>query len=143
MIKNIKDIEITQSVYNQIINLYNILSDIDKSVLTFKEFKSIIENLPDTHNIYLYYIDDCIVGAITLLIEQKLYNTKIGNIRDSIILLEYRDYDIHTKLLNFIVNTSIKNKCSKLNIECKEYLENVYSKRGFYRDGIYMIKHLN
>ena len=142
MIKNIKHIELTQNVYHEITNLYNLFSEIDKSVLTFKEFKSIIEKLPDTHNIYLYYIDECIVGAITLLIEQKLYNTKIGNIRDCIVLLEYRDYDIDTKLLNFIVNTSIKNKCSKLNIECKEYLENVYNKRGFYRDGIYMTKQL-
>ena len=53
MIKNIKDIELTQNVYNQIINLYNLFSEIDKSRLTFKEFKSIIEKLPDTHNIYL------------------------------------------------------------------------------------------
>ena len=142
MIKNIKDIEITQNVYNQIINLYNLFSEIDKSRLTFKEFKSIIEKLPDTHNIYLYYIDNYIVGAITLIIEQKLYNTKIGNIRDCIVLLEYREYDIDTKLLNFVVNTCIKNKCSKLNIECKEYLEKAYNKRGFYKDGIYMTKHL-
>ena len=140
MIKNIKDIELTQNVYNQIINLYNLFSEIDKSRLTFKEFKSIIEKLPDTHNIYLYYIDNYIVGAITLIIEQKLYNTKIGNIRDCIVLLEYHEYDIDTKLLNFVVNTSIK--CSKLNIECKEYLEKAYNKRGFFKDGIYMTKHL-
>ena len=74
------------------------------------------------HIIFIYNIDNYIVGAITLIIEQKLYNTKIGNIRDCIVLLEYHEYDIDTKLLNFVVNTSIKNKCSKLNIECKEYL---------------------
>ena len=143
MIKNIKNIELTHSDYKQITHLYNIFGKINKPVLTFLEFKTIIANLPDTHNVYLYYINDNIVGAITLLIEQKLYNIKIGNIKDCVVLLQYRDYDIDTKLLNFIVNQSIKNNCTKLNIECKEYLEKAYNKYGFYREGIYMTKCLN
>lgn len=142
MIKSIKEIEFTNEVYQQITNLYTLFSEKNNTILSFEQLKNIIKDLPDIHNIYLYYVNDYIVGAITLLIEQKLYNIKIGNIRDCIVLLEYRDNDIHTKLLNFVVNISLKNKCSKLNIECKEYLEKAYNKRGFYRDGIYMIKHL-
>ena len=145
MIVSIKDIEFTENVYNQIITLYNRLGDIDHNVVTFKQLKTIILNLPKTHNIYLYMLDNTIVAGITLLIEQKIYNNmeKIANIRDCVILIDYKDNNIHKHLLDYVTKESQKKKCSKLNIECKMFLEKWYTNLGFIKEGIYMTKLLS
>tara|TARA_Y100000389_G_scaffold199595_1_gene238300 strand:+ start:1952 stop:2395 length:444 start_codon:yes stop_codon:yes gene_type:complete len=142
-IKSIKNIELTQQVYNEIIYLYNIFYKINISDITFKDFKTIVDNLTDTHNIYLYYINEYIVGSITLLIEPKLYNIKTANIKDLIVSPEYGNYNIKGKLLNHVIDISIKNKYDKINIECKECLEKHYNKLRFYKYGICMSKNLS
>ena len=72
MIVNVKDLKLTEKNYNEIINLYNGFTLIDSLELTFSKLKKIISQLPIKHNIYFYMIDDKIVGAITLIIEQKI-----------------------------------------------------------------------
>lgn len=141
MIVNIKDLELTEKNYNEIINLYNAFSLIDPLVLTFSKLKKIISQLAIKHNIYFYMTeDDKIVGAITLIIEQKLiHNGKCcGHIEDFVVLEEYRSQGIGGLLINYAINISKQNNCYKCILDCNENLENYYKKKGFVKKGIYM-----
>ena len=98
MIVNIKNIELNEKNYNEIIDLYNelALTDsrklINKQILTYLKLLKIIEELNTNHNIYFYIENDKIVGSITLLIEQKLiHNGKcVGHIEDFVVSENYR-----------------------------------------------------
>lgn len=140
MIVNIKDLELTEKNYNEIINIYNAFSLIDPLVLTFSKFKKIISQLPLKHNIYFYMIDDKIVGAITLIIEQKLIHNGrcCGHIEDFVVLEEYRSQGIGSLLINYVINISKQNNCYKCILDCNENLESYYKKKGFVKKGIYM-----
>lgn len=140
MIVNIKDLELTEKNYNEIINLYNAFSLIDPLVLTFSKLKKMISQLAIRHNIYFYIKDDKIVGAITLIIEQKLiHNGKCcGHIEDFVVLEEYRSQGIGGLLINYAINISKQNNCYKCILDCNENLENYYKKKGFVKKGIYM-----
>ena len=108
MIVNIKDLELTEKNYNEIINIYNVFSLIDPLVLTFSKLKKIISQLPTRHNIYFYMTDDKIVGAITLIIEQKLIHNGrcCGHIEDFVVLEEYRSQGIGSLLIDYVINIS-------------------------------------
>ena len=87
MIINAKSCELNETNYNEIIQLYNNFSKIDKKILDFKNFKSLIERLPQNHNIYFYLENNKIVGAITLIIEEKIIHNggKVGHIEDFVV----------------------------------------------------------
>ena len=93
MIVNIKTLELNETNYNEIINLYNYFGINDKKILDFKNLKSLIERLPKNYNIFFYLENNKIVGAITLIIEQKIIHSggKVGHIEDFVVLDEYRN----------------------------------------------------
>ena len=140
MIVSIKDLELSEKNYNEIINLYNVFTLIDPLELTYLKLKKIISDLSNKHNIYFYIIDEKIVAGITLIIEQKLiHNGKsCGHIEDFVVLEEYRSKGIGKQLLNYVINKSKQNNCYKCILDCNENLESYYKKKGFVKKGIYM-----
>ena len=137
MIINIKTLELNQKHYNEIIQLYNNFSKIDKIILNFKNLKSLIERLPQNHNIFLYLENNIIVGAITLIIEEKIIHSggKVGHIEDFVVLDEYRNKGIGSLLYNYVKILCEQNKCYKMILDCNELLENYYIKKGFVKKG--------
>ena len=137
MIINIKSLILNEIYYNQIIQLYNNFS---KIILDFKNLKSLIERLPQNHNIYFYLNNDKIVGAITLIIEEKIIHNggKVGHIEDFVVLEEYRNQGIGTLLYNYVKILCEENKCYKMILDCNELIENYYIKKGFVKKGSYM-----
>lgn len=140
MIINAKSCELNETNYNEIIQLYNNFSKIDKKILDFKNFKSLIERLPQNHNIYFYLENNKIVGAITLIIEEKIIHNggKVGHIEDFVVLEEYRNKGIGTLLYNYVKILCIQNKCYKMILDCNLILENYYIKKGFVKKGSYL-----
>lgn len=140
MIININDLILNEIHYNEIIQLYNNFSKIDKRILDFKNLKSLIERLPQNHNIYFYLENDKIVGAITLIIEQKIIHScgKVGHIEDFVVLDEYRNKGIGSLLYNYVKILCEQNKCYKMILDCNELLENYYIKKGFVKKGSYL-----
>tara|TARA_B100000963_G_scaffold355885_2_gene375007 strand:+ start:3264 stop:3698 length:435 start_codon:yes stop_codon:yes gene_type:complete len=140
MIINIKALEINETNYTQIINLYNNFSKIDKNILNFKNYKSIVERLPQNHNIYFCIDNENIIGAITLIIEEKFIHNggKVGHIEDLIVLEDYRKQGIGSLLCNYVKHLCIQNKCYKMILDCDELIENYYIKKGFTKKGSYM-----
>jgi glucosamine-phosphate N-acetyltransferase len=140
MIINIKNLELNQTHYNEIIQLYSNFSKIDETILDFKNLKSLIERLPQNHNIYFYLENNKIVGAITLIIEEKIIHSggKVGHIEDFVVLDEYRNKGIGSLLYNYVKILCEQNKCYKMILDCNELLENYYIKKGFIKKGSYM-----
>jgi len=140
MIININDLILNEIHYNEIIQLYNNFSKIDKRILDFKNLKSLIERLPQNHNIYFYLENDKIVGAIILIIEQKIIHGggKVGHIEDFVVLDEYRNKGIGSLLYNYVKILCEQNKCYKMILDCNELLENYYIKKGFVKKGSYL-----
>ena len=140
MIQNIKKIELTQINYNQICELYSIFKKINKNIFSFEKLKEIIKNLPDNHNIYLFFKDNEIIGAITLIIEQKIIHDGkcVGHIEDYVIKEEHRKTEVSSMLLNYVKILCEQNNCYKIILDCNPLLENYYNKKGYNNKGIYM-----
>ena len=140
MIVDIKTLELNETNYNEIIQLYNNFSKIDKIILDLKNLKSLIERLPQNHNIFLYLENNIIVGGITLIIEEKIIHSggKVGHIEDFVVLDIYRNKGIGSLLYNYVKILCEQNKCYKIILDCNESLENYYIKKGFVKKGSYM-----
>ena len=140
MIQNIKKIELTQINYNQICELYSIFKKINKNIFSFEKLKEIIKNLPDNHNIYLFFKDNEIIGAITLIIEQKIIHDGkcVGHIEDYVIKEEHRKTEVSSMLLNYVKILCEQNNCYKIILDCNPLLENYYNKKGYKNKGVYM-----
>jgi glucosamine-phosphate N-acetyltransferase len=140
MIKNIREIILNENNFNEICNLYSHFGDINK--LNFSSFKSIVERLPENQNIYFYLNNETneIIGAITLIIEQKFIHNggKVGHIEDFIVLDKYRNCGIGALLLEYVVKLSKENNCYKVILDCDDTLEKYYIKKGFVKKGNYM-----
>ena len=101
----------------------------------FLFFKNIIEKIKDNPYHYIFVIEDnnLIIGAITVLIEQKIIRDfgKVCHIEDLIIKKEFRNKKLSSKLINYCIEFSKKNNCYKIILNCKNNLINYYKKFGF------------
>lgn len=140
MIINSKSINISEKYYNDITDLYNNFSKIDKNIITIDFVRNYYNNLERNHNIFFFILDEKIVGIITLLIEQKLiHNGKsVGHIEDLVVLDLYRNKNIATKLIDYIIEYSKNNNCYKIILDCDIKLETFYIKKSFINKGLYM-----
>ena len=140
MIQNIKKIELTEINYNQLCELYSIFKKINKSIFSFNNLKEIIKKLPDNHNIYLFLKDNEIIGAITLIIEQKIIHDGkcVGHIEDYVIKEEHRKTEVSSMLLNYVKILCEQNNCYKIILDCNPLLEEYYNKKGYKNKGINM-----
>tara|TARA_Y100001970_G_scaffold212192_1_gene259113 strand:+ start:634 stop:1068 length:435 start_codon:yes stop_codon:yes gene_type:complete len=140
MIFNIKDIELTEDKYNQIINLYSNFNKIDKQKLTYIILKKTIESLNDNHKIFLYMENGKILGSITLLIEKKIIHNGglAAHIEDFVVLKEHHNKGIGKKLLGYVLEISKKYNCYKCILDCNDLLESYYNQFDFTKKGLYM-----
>lgn len=141
MIKKINSLTLTEKLYDDIINLYSNFSEFDKNKFTFFQFKTIVRNLNDNNNIFVYLDkNNNVIAAITLLIEQKIIHNggKVGHVEDFVVSENYRNQNIGDYLINYVKNISIQEKCYKLILDCNPLMENYYNKKQFIKKGIYM-----
>ena len=144
MIIYITDLNLNEKYYNQIIELYSHFTNFDKQIFNLNKLNTIVQNLNNNHNILLYIEDDNIIGAITLIIEQKLIHNggKVGHIEDFIVKEEHQKKNIGSLLLNHIKFLCQQNNCYKIILDCDLLLENYYIKHNFTKKGNYMALYL-
>tara|TARA_B100000123_G_scaffold249888_1_gene208401 strand:+ start:477 stop:923 length:447 start_codon:yes stop_codon:yes gene_type:complete len=117
-----------ENIKLNLIELYNQLSrcsDISDNTL-----KDIINN----NTIFVYVNEkDYIVGAITILIEQKIIHNggKVCHIEDLVVDSSVRSYGIGKKLIKFCKQVAIENVCYKIILNCNEFNKSYYEKFGF------------
>lgn len=143
MIKNLKDLELNETVYNQIIQLYSTFSQFDPHKFHFKQLNDFIQNLASHHQIYVYVNEDKIVGAITLLVETKIIHNagKVGHIEDFVVLESHRSQGVGHHLITYAQNEAQRQNCYKIILDCASDLETYYNKKGLTRKGIYMARY--
>lgn len=117
--------------YEQIFKLLNQLTFSPK--INYQEFSNFINSLNNNHQIYVYLIDNKIVGMVTLLIERKLIHSGryVAHIEDLVTDVYYRGKGIAKALINHLIYISKGNNCYKIILDCKTELIDFYSKLGF------------
>lgn len=143
MIASIKTIDITDKLYDEIVDLYSVFTVIDKKIFTIDKLKSIINGLDNYHDIYLYIHENKIIGAITLLIEQKIIHDgrRVGHLEDYVVLDNYRGKGYGAQLLDYATNRALENDCYKCILDCSPDLLPYYTNKKFMKKGIYMAKY--
>ena len=125
--------------------IFTLLSQLTSApLISEKSYNDIINKLDDNHNIFVYVLDNKIVGMITLLHEQKLiYNgSKIVHIEDLVVDKEYKNRGIGRDLINYCLDKISKEEYYKIILDCSEELERYYNKFGFEKKNIQMAKYL-
>ena len=138
---SIKNIIITSKKCLQLIELYNYFGE--NKELNCENFNEILKNIlqNNNHNIFLYLDNsDNILGALTLLIEQKfIHNGKcVAHIEDFVVKKEFRSQNIGKYLMNYAIDYAKQNNCYKVILDTDSKLVNYYRNYGFVNKGIYM-----
>lgn len=124
--------------------IFNLLKQLtDSPVIDREKFITIINNLPENHNIYVYILDDKIVGMITIFTEQKLiHNARcVAHIEDLVVDKNYLNKGIAKQLINYCLNSIDTEKYYKIILNCSENLISFYEKFGFDKKNIQMSKY--
>ncbi|MGI0004689.1 MAG: GNAT family N-acetyltransferase [Candidatus Nitrosotenuis sp.] len=93
--------------------------------------KKITQN-PD-HIIFVATDGDRIVGATTLLIEQKFIHDggKVGHIEDVVVSKSLQGKGIGEKIIRFVLDYANKQGCYKTILDCDDKVKPFYEKIGF------------
>ncbi|HXU95510.1 MAG TPA: GNAT family N-acetyltransferase [Candidatus Nitrosotalea sp.] len=96
-------------------------------------FDKISKN-PD-YVIYVAISDEKIIGATTLLIEQKFIHDggKVGHIEDVVVRKEYQGKGVGKKIVNELLKYAEKKGCYKTILDCSDDLIPFYKNLGFKR----------
>ena len=96
-------------------------------------FDKISKN-PD-HVIYVAIYNREIIGATTLLIEQKFIHDggKVGHIEDVVVRKEYQGKGVGKKIVNALLKYAEKKGCYKTILDCSDELVPFYESIGFKR----------
>ena len=123
---------------NDYISLLSELTHVGK----IENATSIYEEIDKCHNIiiFVYVIDEKIVGGATVIIEQKFIHggKKVGHIEDVVVKKDHRGNGIGQELINKCVQVSDANNCYKVILDCDESNISFYTKNGFKEKGVCM-----
>lgn len=136
-INNLKE----QDLQNGFIETLSFLSKIDdisqeKIIDTFNRMKKNADN-----HIFIALTDDGkVVGALTLLVEQKFIHGcgKVGHIEDVVVHGDFRGQGVARNLIKKAIEVAEMEKCYKVILNCKEKLVPFYEKLGFRKHEIEM-----
>jgi len=105
-------------------------SNLDKNK-TKSILKKIAQN-PD-HVIFVALQKNKVVGATTLLIEQKFIHDggKVGHIEDVVVSKELQGNGIGQKIIRFVLDYAKSQGCYKTILDCDDKVKPFYEKIGF------------
>lgn len=105
-------------------------SSIDK-----KKAEDIFEriNSNPNHIIVVAELDGKVVGATTLLIEQKFIHNGglVGHIEDVVVDKNFQGQKIGAKIMNYLLNVAKEAGCYKTILDCTDDVKIFYEKLGF------------
>jgi glucosamine-phosphate N-acetyltransferase len=135
----------TSDYYKDYLLLLEQLTIVEKEKINYEQFKNFVESLSNNHIIIIVIEDNNkTIGAGTLLIENKIIHNmgSVGHIEGLIIHNNYRKLGLGKKIIDELVNISIKANCYKTILDCSEKNSNFYEKLGFSKKEIQMVKYL-
>lgn len=125
----------SDSDYHEYVDLINQLSKlVEVSKEDYEDFVFIQNH---KHRTFAFEQDGMIVSCITVLIESKLAGNVL-HIEDVVTDSKYQGQGIASKLIDYVKDYAIKEKCYKIILDCSDTNETFYNKLGFYTAGNYM-----
>ena len=118
--------------FKEYISLINKFRPIGLNI-TKKQFETIYDTIFLNSIIFVLEINDIIVAATTLLIEQKFIHklSKYGHIEDVIVNNEERGKGYGKKIIKHVVDYCKKNNFYKITLTCNKELIPFYEKNNF------------
>ena len=115
--------------YKDYLLLLEQLTIVEKEKINYEQFKIFVESLSNNHIIIVIEDNNKIIGSGTLLIENKVIHNmgSVGHIEDIIIHNNYRKLGLGKKIIDELVNISIKANCYKIILDCSEKNSNFYA----------------
>ena len=131
--------ELSLGDYEEYIKLINQLRPIG-CVISKEKYIDIFNIIFKNNKVFVAIIDNTIVGAITLIIEQKfIHNCSIyTRIEDVIVDNNYRNKNIGKELVKYAIDYSKYLSAFKITLTCKKYLQTFYEKNNFEEYDIHM-----
>ena len=135
--KKMKDITLRELQYEDLWNGFlttldslRQASNIDKK--SANEVYNKIKNNPD-HIVIVAAIDTKVVGAATLLLEQKFIHNggTIGHIEDVVVDKNYQGQKIGEKIIQYLLGIAETRGCYKTILDCVDDVKPFYEKLGF------------
>lgn len=138
--------KIEKNDYNKnYIPLLQHLTTVNPERISMAAFYNFIENLDDSHSIYVLEntFNHVIIGTITLLIEDKIIHNmgKVGHIEDVVVDPNYRGNKLGQKLIENVTNIAQKANCYKVILDCSEHNIPFYEKCNFQSKGLQMSRY--
>ena len=100
-----------------------------------KKSRAIFDKISKTPNevIYVAVIDSKIIGAASIIIEQKFIHDggKVGHIEDVAVAKEFQGKGIGQKIVRSLLEYAQKQDCYKTILDCADDLIPFYKKLGF------------
>lgn len=123
--------ELKKTDRKEYIELINSFRPLETSI-SEEKFNEIYDDIFKRDIIFVYEIDDVIVGTAKLLIEQKyIHNlSKYGRIEDVIIKDECRNKGIGSQMIKYIINYCKKYNFFKVSLSCSPDLIKFYEKNN-------------
>ena len=102
--------------------------DNNKAIKIFEK----INSNPD-HIVAVAELDGIIVGATTLLIEQKFIHDGgiVGHIEDVVVSKDFQGQEIGKKIMKFLLEVAKSRGCYKTILDCTDDVKPFYEKLGF------------
>ena len=109
-------------------------------VISKEKYIDIFNIIFKNNKVFVAIIDNTIVGAITLIIEQKfIHNCSIyTRIEDVIVDNNYRNKNIGKELVKYAIDYSKHLSAFKITLTCKKNLQSFYEKNNFEKYDIHM-----
>jgi len=137
---NINFRELSLDDYEEYIKLINQLRPIG-CYISKEKYIDIFNTIFKNNKIFVAILDNTIVGAVTLVIEQKfIHNCSIyTRIEDVIVDNSFRGNNIGKQLVKYAIDYSKKTlNAFKITLTCKKYLQKFYEKNNFNEYDIHM-----
>ncbi len=105
------------------------------SNLDREKAKSILKKIKENpnHVIFVALQDDRVVGATTLLVEQKFIHDggKVGHIEDVVVSKEHQGKGIGQKIIRFVLEYAKNQGCYKTILDCDDKVKPFYENLDF------------
>lgn len=122
------------------LELYQQLTTINPSGITYPQYCSFIDSLNNQHAIFVIDIDNKIIGTLTLLIETKLVHNmgKVAHIEDVVASDKFRGMGVGRLLVQHAIGYAKGSGCYKTILDCSSHNVGFYEKCGLKQNGSMM-----
>jgi glucosamine-phosphate N-acetyltransferase len=133
-----------ETVKNQYIYLLSQLSTVD--YMSVEMFEDSIKKISKMGDIIVCIDDQTIlgsnpiVGTGTIIYEPKILHggKYVGHIEDIVVDEPHRGHEIASEIIKKLVESAKTHNCYKVILNCSEFMEKYYERRGFTKNGAEM-----